>query len=290
MSLRTDFLLLLLLVACDGVAEDAAAPPASGDAKPTTATYGEVFAMVTTSVTVNGQPGYVLGAKLEAASPVVGPCLASAKTVGACCYLLPSPTTSTAPGTPAGVNPDGGPTYVDESAGKITFSAPESQLGSMDYGQVHAGFGQALGYPNLMINPTTWTTGDLLGVSARGADGHVPAFDASINAVDLPNVAAPDKVARTAALTVSWKADPNATTMTLTLSAFANQTSHGTIVCTASDSALGLSVDTSLLAKFAAGDQCWGSLERSASKSVELAGGHVTFTAKGEQTFIVPVE
>jgi hypothetical protein len=78
--------------------------------------------------------------------------------------------------------------------------------------------------------------------------------------------------------------------MTLVLDAFANSTPHGTIVCSGPDGAGGFSVDPSLFASFAAGDQCSGSLERSASKSVELAGGHVTFTAKAEQYFNVAVE
>lgn len=283
-----------LLFACGSVADDAPQPAGAPDpvgTKPTSASYGDVFATVTTSVTANGQPGYLLGAKLETPTPKEDACKRSSKTVGACCFVPPATTTPPpTSGLPAGATPDGSPTYVDESAGKIAFTSGGAPMGSIDYGPTKAGFGQGRGYPNLMINPTSWSPGDLLGVSAEGADGHVPAFAASLRGVDLPNAATPTRLARSAAVSFSWKPDPNATTMTLTLSSFANGTPHGTVVCAVADAAGGFSVDPSLLASFDAGDKCWGSLERSASKTVELAGGHVTFSAKGEQTFVVPVE
>jgi hypothetical protein len=190
----------------------------------------------------------------------------------------------------------GGPTYVGETAGTISFTsgADAAALGSMTYGPVVAGFGEGEGYPQLLINPTTWSPGDLLSVSAQGAEGHVPAFAVSVRGVGLPSFPTPGAITRSAALDFSWTPDPNATTtMTLTLAAYANGTNgtlRGTVVCTGADSAGAFSVDSSLLASFASGDQCWGSLERSASTSVELTGGRVTFTAKADQSFLAPIK
>jgi hypothetical protein len=272
--------------ACGHVASDEQTP--AKVASPLS--YGEVFALVTTSVTTQGEPGYVFGAKLTSPEAVVDPCEGATSTVGSCCYV-PPPATAAAPSKgPAGLNPDGGLTYVDERAGTLTLSRGTGEtLAKIDYGTTIAGFGQGNGYPNQMINPTTWGSGDELRVSATGEDGHLPAFQASIRGVALPDVPEQTSIKRSD-VSFSWTPDASADTVTLTLDAYAEGTPHGKISCTVPDAAGKVTVDPTLTANYAVGDECWASLRRDASQVVELDGGHVTVRAKADYAFTGPIE
>ena len=79
--------------------------------------------------------------------------------------------------------------------------------------------------------------------------------------------------------------------MPVTLSASSSSGNpHGTVICTLSDSAQSVTIDPALLAGFAAGDECDGSLVRTTDDTVAVIGGYVTFETSGASVFTVPVQ
>ncbi|MEO8878010.1 MAG: hypothetical protein ABI461_20630, partial [Polyangiaceae bacterium] len=261
--------------------------------------YGAAYALITNTVTMNGQAGYEVGVELTAAAQPVDRCAGATRTSGACCFVpaAAAPDAPDAPGGLAGKNPDGGLSFVNASAGTLTFTDTSSNaaLATSTYGQVPSGFGTGEGYATALINPVTWSTGDVLAVSATGESGQIPAFSASVHAVSMPDIAPPSTILHASTQVFTWTPDANAATMTVTLAAYASSTSgsgtsHGTVSCQVDDAAGALTIDPSVMQDFQAGDQCWTDLERASDQKVNVAGGHVAFAARALNEVIATIQ
>ena len=296
---------LVLLLGATACGEVAATPAAKSTDGPDAATYvlppstlsplsyGRAYALETNTITVNGQVGYEVGAEFTAATMPSDPCANATKRSGACCFI-PAPATidAGAPTGPAGQNPDGGFSSVAESAGTLSFAntTSRSPLATSSYGQIPTGFGSALGYAIDLINPTTWNDGDVLSITAAGAPGQVTAFSGAIHAVKMPDATLSSTIARGSALAFTWTPDSNASTMTVTLTAAANNSAHGSVSCQVDDQSGALTIDSSLLQDFQAGDSCWTDVEREGDQHVELTGGHVTFASRALNQVIATIQ
>jgi hypothetical protein len=259
-------------------------------------TFGSVFAETTSEETVDvghgPQPAYILGAELFPLAAPEDACQGSTDQAGACCFIPPPPPPPGDAGGYAGCpGPDGGDfgtdcskaAYVMANAGTLTFqdSTDHSTLGSLVYGDEPHGFGFAVGYPQRLLNPVMWKVGDVLSVSGSGAQ--IGAFTVSAPALSIPAAKVPSTIASDADWTLTWSADPNATILTLSLSAWTEAKQEGTIDCTVHDSAESLTIASSLLGHFGHGASVGGTLTREADVPAETSTGPLLFSTIGQQ-------
>ena len=186
---------------------------------------------------------------------------------GACCFVGGAAS--------SGTLPDGG---AGPSAGDITITNTIGDMVVLSPPYTSASF--------------TWTPGDVLQVSAAGAD--IGAFTASVHTPAAIDGITPDfdtlaTLSASSALTVTWTPGSDASAqVVLTLTGSGANGTVGTVSCAAKDSAGQLVIEASLMGNFAAGEDATLSLLRTATTSGSGANA-VTYVTGGWQTGAIPM-
>jgi hypothetical protein len=214
------------------------------------------------------------GVQLEPGSlPQPFSCTGAERTVGPCCFYR----TMHAPGMrrvtdPAGPPPNAGPiTLVDTTS--------KTRLGVWDYvTTTPGGYGLSV---LISLAENAWNPGDVLTVSAAGADGgpgvQLSAFTASAPTLVPPSAQFPSSIPRTENLEVTWQPDPNASTMNIGLS---DNLVTGSVYCAVPDAQGKVSMDGSLITPFPSG-ALQLSLARETDRVTQPAAGVVFFQSLG---------
>jgi hypothetical protein len=240
-----------------------------------------VIALVGATTSPQDNPSASFGVELDPPSVQPLPSLATSCegatiAVGACCFY---PVQHGAVilrrqgADPAGPQP---------SAGLITLvdATSSAHIGAWDYDD------QSGRYDSLpaSFTPLPWNPGDKLVASAAGAHGGPGApigpFTISAPALAAPSTLAPPPIARGDSLQLSWVPDPNATTMSVSLT---DNLVAGEVDCVAPDSQGSVTLDASLLAPLTTGPIQIG-IARLAQWQVSVPGGVVLFQSEGDVT------
>jgi hypothetical protein len=182
-----------------------------------------------------------------------------------------------APGTrrftdPAGPPPNAGPITLVDATSKM-------RLGIWDYSATTPG-GYGFAVPTSLADDA-WNPGDVLTVSAAGANGgpgvQVSAFTASAPTLVPPSAQVLSSIPRSENLEVTWQPDPNASTMHIGLS---DNLVTGSVYCAVPDAQGKVSMDGSLITPFPSG-ALQLSLARETDRDTQSAAGVVFFQSLG---------
>jgi len=246
----------------------------TGDAGTTTTTGGPQQIIGTLYAdTASEVPSDRFDVQLQPAPPATAYCAGATATAGGCCYFAPTPP------PPDPVPGSGGSVATEANAGPITLvdATSNASLGTFGF--------SGWGYMSLpMSAPDVWHAGDLLSVSAAGAQ--IGAFRVSALALIPPAVQAPSSFAATEDMVITWQPDPNADTMSVTI----DDDVGGIVACSAPDAQGTVTMPGSLLAAFRSGDRCEGSAERATTSYAQTPTGRVAFVTSGWTTFDASVQ